>query len=78
MELIYLDSETAHRHWLMWVSYESNSFELGMHHQLHLLKELDECDELWNSMTFEEREQYINRGDLARGVNLSEERYAKV
>ncbi len=78
MELMYIESESAQRVWLMWLSYESGDFETGMHHQFHVLKELDDADDLWASMTFDEREQYINRCDIVRGVTLSEERYAKV
>lgn len=67
LELAYLESEIAYRYWIMWACYEAGGEgdgETAMHHHFHLLMELDQCEALWNSMTFNERQEYIKKMEV--------------
>jgi hypothetical protein len=67
LSLLQMEHSASLRMAFMWSGYESGNHQLGMQQHFQLLADLDECQEIWNSMTFEEREAHIVRLEHSYG-----------
>lgn len=72
LQLMELEQYLAQIIYAMWYDYEQGNFNAGMYHQLMSNHIMDECDELWENMTLDERLIHHRRSYIGTGGRYAE------